>query len=393
MCAFIPARANWSGATPRVERHSKSGAQARGASRGLCSWRSDGVEEEVREGDVELLQEARVGEGRARELRLHGLRHLEVEAREAGDAVRSRQRLRGSPPSGRPRRRRSPARSYVSHVLRYGRPGTSSSHSASVKSRTTRPQTCVSRSARSLQRMPSHSRTVLSSPPEAIVRPSGREGDAEDSPDVAPQRLHRALGGRARPTSRTVAVRAGGGERAAVAGEREVFDVPGRVRPERLAERLASAARPTAARLRRRFPRRACRRPVRRRPPGRPLPRRAEAHRQRACSSTSQSRSVPSEPPEARVRPSGLKATLETSAFVAGERLADLLLSSRRPRAGPSRPSSADARTSPSGPKAMLVHRVLVALPSCPAGVPAGTSQSQIEPLTSAGGEQCSRPG
>ena len=94
MCAFIPASANWSGAIPRLDRDWNSGSHACGVVLGSFRLASTAVEEQIGERDVEPLEEPRVLEDRAAEMGLDALRDGEVEPREAGDAVATRQRRR-----------------------------------------------------------------------------------------------------------------------------------------------------------------------------------------------------------------------------------------------------------------------------------------------------------
>ena len=66
MCAFIPANANWSGAIPRLARDWNSGGHACGAVLGSRLVGVDRVEEQLRERDVEPLEEPRVLEAPCR---------------------------------------------------------------------------------------------------------------------------------------------------------------------------------------------------------------------------------------------------------------------------------------------------------------------------------------
>ena len=91
MCAFIPASANCSGATPFFARCVNKGSQAGGAPAGPVELVERG-EEETREPHVEPFQETAVRERVPAELRADAFRHLAVEAGEAGDAVGARGR-------------------------------------------------------------------------------------------------------------------------------------------------------------------------------------------------------------------------------------------------------------------------------------------------------------
>ncbi|HEY8645310.1 MAG TPA: hypothetical protein VIL77_05455 [Gaiellaceae bacterium] len=83
------------GAIPRAERASTSGAHARGIRDGSLVAASSAEKNEVGERDVELREEARIGEDQACEPLLHPRRHGEVETCEAGDAVAGRERRDG----------------------------------------------------------------------------------------------------------------------------------------------------------------------------------------------------------------------------------------------------------------------------------------------------------
>ena len=92
MCAFIPASANCSGATPFLAALREQGQPGVRRACGRSLVLVERCEEEIREAHVEPLQEAAVRERVPTELAPDAFGHLAIEAGEAGDAVRARGR-------------------------------------------------------------------------------------------------------------------------------------------------------------------------------------------------------------------------------------------------------------------------------------------------------------
>ena len=241
ICAFIPASANWSGAIPRVERHSKSGAQARGASRGLCSWPRTASKKRSTKATSSFSRKRGSSKLALAKLRLHCLRHREVEAREARDAIslgqRLEDRLHASDHDGDGVRRAF----YVPHVPRYERPG----QAVPLRLREVTDHESADLSFEVGQVAPedrfpqAHRAIVASGRDRAAV---GAEGDAGDASRHDPAAVRaEGPGGRGRPTAarfrpnRRRRVRGGPSGRNA-----SILDALARMPIERLAERGAS---------------------------------------------------------------------------------------------------------------------------------------------------------